>query len=496
MQQDQAFLQDICEHPDEDAPRLVFADWLEDHHPSEGAARAEFIRLQCQLARLAPEDRPGPLLRREASLLHDHRAVWVKPLRRIGTHVEFQRGFPEKIHLAAPKFVSVARELFAVAPIRTLRLTQVARAWEDLLKCDELDRAPVLDLHAVGLGLTRVRDLAKCPHLARVCELNLGANKIRPGGLAVLAHSPDLTSLTCLRINTNQLDDDALAELARSPLLPRLRILDLYSNPLTADALRALTRCRGLRLEELDLRGISQQGNLFARILSESNHWTGLRRLDLTGTLLTDEGLRFLAHAAHLSGLTHLRLTRNAITGDGLRALADSPWLSQLRVLDLEANDIGADGIAGLTQQKAPFPALRNLALGGRFEPHDLRKLLEPGRWPHLSHLSLRGPALGPEEVRLLVEMSQRSPLTSLDLGGCRLGCVGVEALVSAPPLAGLVRLGLAGNDIQGAGARAILESPWLQGLLQIDLGGNPGIPNREQKALRARFGPECGIWI
>jgi uncharacterized protein (TIGR02996 family) len=496
MQQDQAFLQDICEHPDEDAPRLVFADWLEEHHPTEAAARAEFIRLQCRLAGLPPEDRPGPLLRREASLLREHRAAWVKPLRRIGTHVEFQRGFPETIHLAAPKFVSVARELFSVAPIHTLRLTQVARAWEKLLDCAELDRAPVLDLHAVGLGLARIRDLAKCPHLGRVRELNLGANKIRSGGLAALAHSPGLTSLTCLRINTNQLDDDALAELARSPLLPRLRTLDLYNNPLTADALRALTRCRGLRLEELDLHGISQQGNVFARILSESRHWTQLRSLDLTGTLLADEGVRFLAHAAHLGGLTRLRLTRNAITGAGLRALADSPWLRQLRVLALEDNEIGADGIAVLTREQTPFPALRSLALGGRFAQADLRKLLEPGRWPHLSHLSLQVPTLGPEGGRLLAELTQRRPLTSLDLVECRLGCAGVEALVSAPSLAGLVRLGLAGNDIQGAGARAILESPWLEGLLQIELGGNPGMPIREQKALRARFGPECGIWV
>jgi hypothetical protein len=475
---------------------LVWADWLEEHGQPEESARAEFIRLQCQLARLAPEDRTGPLLRREARLLQEHRAAWLKPLRRIGTHVEFQRGFPEKIHLAAPKFVTVARELFSVAPVRTLRLTQVARAWEELLKCHELDRAPILDLHAVGLGMTRIRDLAKCPHLDRLRELNLGANKIRPSGLAALAHSPFLTSLTCLRINNNQLDDDALAELARSPLLPRLRRLDVYNNPASADALRALARSPGLQLEELDLRGFPPQGNVYARILADCSNFSHLRALDLTGTGLTDESVHLLANTPHLSGLTSLKLKHNPITGAGLRSLIESPWLLGLRILALECNTTQTQYLDSPTRgAAAPFPVLRSLTLAGRFDHHDLRRLLQLGRWPHLTQLCLSAPQLGSEAGRLLAEANHLNQLTVLELGGCRLGCAGVEALAAAPHLAGLVRLGLASNEIQGPGARAILESPWLHGLLHIDLGNNR-FPVSERKALRARFGPECGIWI
>ena len=40
---EEAFLEDIVAHPDDDAPRLVFADWLDDHGDAD---RAEFIRLQ------------------------------------------------------------------------------------------------------------------------------------------------------------------------------------------------------------------------------------------------------------------------------------------------------------------------------------------------------------------------------------------------------------------------------------------------------------------
>lgn len=41
-------LRDICAHPADDAPRLIFADWLDEHGQLE---RAEFIRVQCEISR-------------------------------------------------------------------------------------------------------------------------------------------------------------------------------------------------------------------------------------------------------------------------------------------------------------------------------------------------------------------------------------------------------------------------------------------------------------
>src|SRR5262249_23287556 len=38
------------------APRLVYADWLEERGDPESTARAAFIRAQCELARLSPKD--------------------------------------------------------------------------------------------------------------------------------------------------------------------------------------------------------------------------------------------------------------------------------------------------------------------------------------------------------------------------------------------------------------------------------------------------------
>ena len=44
-------LKTIIENPDDDAPRLVFADWLDEHGEPE---RAEFIRVQIKLAAMQP----------------------------------------------------------------------------------------------------------------------------------------------------------------------------------------------------------------------------------------------------------------------------------------------------------------------------------------------------------------------------------------------------------------------------------------------------------
>ena len=53
----EAFLQRVRAYPDDDTPRLIFADWLEEQEDRlPGAAdRARFIRVQVALARLADE---------------------------------------------------------------------------------------------------------------------------------------------------------------------------------------------------------------------------------------------------------------------------------------------------------------------------------------------------------------------------------------------------------------------------------------------------------
>jgi len=75
-----SFLEAARQAPEDNTPRLVLADWLEDH---DDPIRAEFIRLQC---RLAPGSPPLTLTERcdlEAQyqhLLSRHGGVWLGPL--------------------------------------------------------------------------------------------------------------------------------------------------------------------------------------------------------------------------------------------------------------------------------------------------------------------------------------------------------------------------------------------------------------------------------
>ena len=54
---ERAFLDDIIAHPEDDAPRLIFADWLGEHGDE---ARAEFIRVQVALAKKRLPPGSGP----------------------------------------------------------------------------------------------------------------------------------------------------------------------------------------------------------------------------------------------------------------------------------------------------------------------------------------------------------------------------------------------------------------------------------------------------
>ena len=51
----------VIDAPDDDLPRLAYADWLEERGDAAGRARASFIRLQIELARLAEDDPRRPV---------------------------------------------------------------------------------------------------------------------------------------------------------------------------------------------------------------------------------------------------------------------------------------------------------------------------------------------------------------------------------------------------------------------------------------------------
>src|SRR5262249_26498683 len=95
---EEAFLAAIAAAPDDDTPRLVFADWVDDNSQPEWA---EFIRLQCRLAALPTDDPQRPALQeREVECFRSRAPRW---LGRAGLTLLFGAEFdPEVDELMGP----------------------------------------------------------------------------------------------------------------------------------------------------------------------------------------------------------------------------------------------------------------------------------------------------------------------------------------------------------------------------------------------------------
>jgi uncharacterized protein (TIGR02996 family) len=112
-----AGLATIIEHRDEDWPRLMVADWLEQHGHCE---RAEFIRLDIRIAELKLPDGECPpgcpcggIGKRVADLVEQYGDVWNPKLpdESPTTRYGWRRGFPDTLTLTAAAWLQHADAL-------------------------------------------------------------------------------------------------------------------------------------------------------------------------------------------------------------------------------------------------------------------------------------------------------------------------------------------------------------------------------------------------
>ena len=119
-----ALLGTVIDHPEDDAPRLVYADWCQEDGQE---ARAEFIRLQVRLAAMSPADHERlEVEARTATLLRKHEAEWCESFPKWAqSSAIHRRGFVEILNLTGNDFVGKARSMFRKAPVVAARLRQV-----------------------------------------------------------------------------------------------------------------------------------------------------------------------------------------------------------------------------------------------------------------------------------------------------------------------------------------------------------------------------------
>jgi uncharacterized protein (TIGR02996 family) len=256
MTDHEAFVREILEHPDDDAPRLIYADWLEER----GDPRGEFIRVQCALARLPTGDpHREPLALRERRLLLAHADEWRAELPVLGGIVwgALARGFMDSIHVQHLKELEKqAAKVFSVAPVQAVYLTR--------LNDTEVRRlmrwGPIQRLRGLHLGVTGLRDqaiekLAASPALANFTWLALPINALGSAALRALAGSAHAHRLTSLDLAYNQIGNTGVEALARSRNLPNLKELILHHNDVHSIGVHALVDSPyAQQLELLDLR--------------------------------------------------------------------------------------------------------------------------------------------------------------------------------------------------------------------------------------------------
>jgi anti-anti-sigma factor len=166
------FLEAVRETPEDDTPRLVYADWLEDNAQPE---RAEFIRAACAEVRLQGQPREE-LAARVQALRQRHEQDWARPLAGLVSDWEFRRGLVEEVTLSGAAFVDRADDLFRLAPLRRARL----RCWgclAALVRCPALARLERAAIWGLAVDDQRARALLESPYLDRA-ELSLGAGRL------------------------------------------------------------------------------------------------------------------------------------------------------------------------------------------------------------------------------------------------------------------------------------------------------------------------------
>lgn len=336
----ESFLQSIIESPDDDGPRLIYADWLDEHGDSD---RAEFIRVQCAVARIpAGDSRLRKLRTRERALRKTHPEWLDLQLPKSEAAGEMHRGFVEHVTLRPELFLKHGPGLFARFPIR---------------------RVTFVSLYGVS---DQIRQVAASPLLARLDAVSFhkgyGDTGLRSGGLRDFLDSPHLENLRSLSLKYNELETAGALVLAGAAHLRNLRTLDLHHNRINTAGVEALAGAAHLGgLTSLVLSS-NPAGPGGVAAIAASPHLTRLTHLDLTRAYIQSAGVRSLAGSANLSGLRTICLNRLRLGVLSAKALVRSPHLAQLRVLQLRSNKLDDDA-AEVFATSSAFPNLTLLDL-------------------------------------------------------------------------------------------------------------------------------------
>ncbi|MDY3553582.1 TIGR02996 domain-containing protein [Gemmata sp. JC717] len=542
---DQAALLDaIREQPDEDTPRLAYADWLDEHapdgkpSPARGpSARADYIRVQCRLAERPYDDPEYPALLE----LEEELARWLDA-HAADTHPElpadlewgrsfsyggdgaYRRGFPDAVEYTdydeepeenIDRITTALGQAFRSATISTLRLEdaygeEVAGVVSGPLAARL--RGLSLDYFADEDEAAAVRGIVGSPHLTNLRRLDLEFD-LTPDELRALAKAPNLGALEalllgettyaglkalgtagwfrnlrslCLWMNSR----DTFRALGELPPMPNLVHLALVGDvePTAAASRRFVASDSFPRLARLELNQLRLPLDALARA-----PWP-LRHLALEGVEVRKDGVAALVKAGFAGSLRVLELSGCRVTVGSVQALAAAPGLAGLKHLNLSGNPVGPGGLTAL----ARGPHLRGLRLlnlnrctppKSPLNASTVQTFLAALDMPELRHLMLDELPVGVPGARTLAA-GGFSRVTKLDLNGCGLREAGTRVLCESEGLPDVTLLDL-GNNNAGKGPVKLASPKTFPRLGYCDLRGS-----RVAKEAHAKLRKRPGLWV
>lgn len=175
-------LQAVIDDPFEDGPRLTYAAWLHEHGD---AARAELIRLQCEMER----DQT-----RINQLLAENGKRWAEPYDQRSVFVQsFRRGFPEDLSVGFPveRLFEAQEFIEANTPVTGLKIHSVDDAEVALIVNNPITRH-LKKLHVMGgdFGPAGIRAICRSANMKHLTDLAIGSQNIGHSGITSVIQAP------------------------------------------------------------------------------------------------------------------------------------------------------------------------------------------------------------------------------------------------------------------------------------------------------------------
>lgn len=338
--QEEALLADVIAAPDDDAPRLVYADFLQERGRPEDALRGELIVVQCERERLEREEK--------TTTLEYRRARWREEELLARLEGDYRRGFLHRWTLSTRDALCAIAEAPWAPLLETIVLRGDGALTFDARRLLALELPSEEPLWAPERGL---------PH-PRLVPALLAARFTAPTEQTIrdlIEHdAPGLRHVTC--VNGLRFTDHAFEAYAKTPSFAKLDRLALWRieeseayhfiehAPPEASALTIVA--------DDDVRTPLAMSSSFRRCPALSH----VRELHVSVAYELEDVALLVRDAPHLERWT----APDGLSADAREAVAKGPLTERLRHLELSFG--GYPDVADLVT--APWARLQSLALG------------------------------------------------------------------------------------------------------------------------------------